>query len=667
MPTLWKPWRRRRSKQPQAPVSSSTAESGSIDLPPSLQEVNDDVEVVHKEGEGIVFLVVIQEHKPSAVDEVTVRAGLVVQLLYKDGTWLYVRDIEGHSGYVPASACCTMEQLREEHWKASSSDQHNRKPLPKRHGVHDLARPSSNLNCDTQPSTPAIVHLTADLQSSSQSPCSPASSNSNRRGDPHNRLVEIEILERPPPRSTVQSAPPQTFHPLHPLSFSKRMDKTGDHRKRNSPVSPHIQRHLDCSAPHNRNSSYQEAVSVTDETDGATGMTRPRPSHLPLSKGLAYDHLNRYQLDTVNRHKTLEALHTSSHESQCGEDDVFFPTVRKPLGIYRVIGNYLKAVPGEATVRKNEYVIAAGIGVGEWASIITSTGIEGLVPKSVLQRYAPNHCCTVSTQTELVIVAPSASSFSNAGHKGLFSVQEVPLPSRQRRRRRRREQHQAIQTDCALESLAYRQPQAWSNSNTLENSFWYENSISIPQLSTCRNPLPNGSSHTLESINDEEPFAPPNFSSSPHTLPHLQPPPSRCPPQASLPALLLDSLSSVSLTSSEEEAMPNKRAAPGRRKTQQSPTPEACVADSHSPHSVVLTAVRDFIPTSNQRKMLYLKRGDHVQLTPGSTKLQDGWLWAYHKSRHLYGYVPKSHMAHLHFNPYKHSGSPSSVNEATTV
>ena len=734
MPILWKPWRRRKQeqRQQQPPVVSSSATesaSGSIELPPSLQEVDEEED----DRSDIVFATVIQDFNRSAYDELSVRRGQMVQPLYNDGMWLYVRDIDCHCGYIPANFCSTLEEVKNIHWKTGDSGacRASRKVKPRQQSIHDLVRPtlhSSTSQRDSVPTTPAAAYLSSiqtsprnnRTTSNSLTGTQPSAAEPNSRQELtpgaggggiggvqlHNTSFNSPLLHH-------------MLHPLHPLSFAQRHDPTSDHQRRLTYSSEETDRPGNPLAysnnrVHGRNDSYQEAVVVDGTRNGySLGPTPPqitirrpsRPSHLPLCTTMhPYDHLESYQLDTHNK-TTTEGLPTSSRNSQCIDDDVFLPTANKPQGIFRALDEYHRHVQGEVSVKKNEYVIVMTLGTGEWAGVITSSGAEGVIPKSILQRYTPHHSLSsTGTQTELMIVAPAVFSIgtgSSADHsqstqQQVVSIREVPLTYRQRRRRRRRQSQAqqrtietAIQTDAPRNPSSvspppqsFLRPQAWgSNNGNLENSFWYENSISIPRLP--RNDC--SSSQSIPSINSLVGHN--NHCSEQNLVPNnhdpLPPAPSTqnctAPPHSLLESET-ESLSSISSVEGIRNGIDKiDQGTPKRGEGKEESdsfhpiVPASAVEDVHiNNHSstsnpaqmIMLTAMRKFIPSATQRNSLPLKPGDILQLSPGENKVQDGWIWAFHTGLEMHGFVPHSHMAYLYLTPNKRIRNPSSLDDA---
>jgi len=72
-------------------------------------------------------------------------------------------------------------------------------------------------------------------------------------------------------------------------------------------------------------------------------------------------------------------------------DDVFLPEAgKKPVGIFKCTKTCSPRFKGEITLQENEMVIVLDYGMGQWAWVLTAANSEGLVSKSVLERYRPD-------------------------------------------------------------------------------------------------------------------------------------------------------------------------------------------------------------------------------------------------------------------------------------
>ena len=145
------------------------------------------------------------------------------------------------------------------------------------------------------------------------------------------------------------------------------------------------------SVPIHRAASYQEAVLGEEErTLGATASIKPSE----IMEGVG-----RLQPDSdpgsSERRRGGERGRGRSDRldsTTSDTDDVFLPPgTKKPYGIFRCLKPYKQKFKGEISLEKDELVIVLDRGRGEWAWAITSNNTEGLIPKSVLRRYSPDH------------------------------------------------------------------------------------------------------------------------------------------------------------------------------------------------------------------------------------------------------------------------------------
>ncbi len=95
-------------------------------------------------------------------------------------------------------------------------------------------------------------------------------------------------------------------------------------------------------------------------------------------------------------------------------DDVFLPDENKPMGIYRSVRDHAPKFKGEIALRAEELVIVLDYGRGEWAWVITSSNIEGLIPKSALVRYK-HQPATAEISRGSGAVPPSSTRVQSGG------------------------------------------------------------------------------------------------------------------------------------------------------------------------------------------------------------------------------------------------------------
>ena len=67
------------------------------------------------------FAVVLQNFEASVSDELSVNRGQVVEMLYQDSNWVYVRNFDLSCGYIPLNFCYGMDQIISsgQHWNAN--------------------------------------------------------------------------------------------------------------------------------------------------------------------------------------------------------------------------------------------------------------------------------------------------------------------------------------------------------------------------------------------------------------------------------------------------------------------------------------------------------------------------------------------------------------------
>lgn len=74
------------------------------------------------------FAVVLQNFEASVSDELSVTRGQVVEMLYKDNDWIYVRNVDTQCGYIPLNFCYGMEQIiggGGQHWNDNEVQRSN--------------------------------------------------------------------------------------------------------------------------------------------------------------------------------------------------------------------------------------------------------------------------------------------------------------------------------------------------------------------------------------------------------------------------------------------------------------------------------------------------------------------------------------------------------------
>lgn len=609
MPLLWK---KRSHKVTVAPPVTNTRVIDN-NLTPS---------VIHK-GAGknesstnnnATFVFILKDFNVTLSDELPVLRGQIVQPLYNDGIWLYVKNVDGKCGFIPSEYTCSINDIKDR-WHSEKDRNECKKTKIVTEKLHQ-AKPisSSTLPCNTNT---GITHScetnggASISQHSSNSPITPQVI--KKRLSESSGIIELSSSPR-----NISNALPR-LHPLHPLSlthnsstYSKSKADTESTVSSSTPVTQPLSVHF-------RTQSYQEAVICAEEDPGGHSvgivpvrLHPSRPSNLPLH---FMHHSNNCFPETFTT-ATSVGLQTNTQDSHL--DDVFLPLLSKPVGIYKTMKRYDKTAPGEVSLQENEYLIVTELGCGEWASVITALGAEGIIPKSILVRYIPNigGVASLGTQTELIITGPSTTISVSSSRTQCESraVSQFRGPNSLQRRTA----EIAIQTDCVCSPLVM---DAWISPSQTVDDLWYENSMSIPQLTglglNCDSPsictLP-----TMNGLNQEYGVAPLAFHSSRQSLPQFS---AIHPVPCTLPTPL-----------EERRKLPCSPALPTNETNAKTQV-------------VVLTATKNFVPDIQERSCyLTLKKGDILHVDPVSNTVSGrGWIWVYHLNKNTYGFVPKSH------------------------
>ena len=621
---------------------------------------------------GAELLVVVKDFKGSNKKEMTVHRGQVVQRIYSCGTWLSVQNVDGQTGYIPSEVCCPKDEVEDSTWCELNKDQPNNSDSTD--GIYENIidtqeeRPKA-FPYNSMSSTPSVSLSNHSARSALQSTDTPHANGGPQRVPVRKisapSLGTLEISNSPPiPRYSIE----HILHPLHPLSITRSHmssdTQTSSCRRKHSSESDSVPPSTPAAQPlsaHNRNDSYLEAVIEEDNNrPNLPKITVRHPSRrplrpsdlpmLPIHRNLS-DRAQRMDTPLTSNGGTVTAQHMlESSQMSNLVDDVFLPTGPKPLGIFQVVKPYEKQAEGEVTVTQDEYVIVTDMEFGEWASIMTSSGTEGIVPKGILARYSPSAKTSVSigTQTELIIMAPvvhqqsstsSSSSASSRQDREVVCIRDIRRSSTPKKHGT----EMAVQTDYHM-SYPYPLDDFWDDSQM--DDPWYENSMSIPRLpsnsfytsdtpSICTLPSFNGRVH-------ERGVAPLAFHSSRQSLPQF-------------PMRRLNGLNGT-LTRRNPPSEPHTpRGLQGRTLKEQNDWPMSpglfsdfseFSGSPKSPQMIMLTAIKDYSPDIDGTDYLTLQKGDTLHLIPGNNAYK-GWLWVYHVRRRCYGYVPRSLTAYI--------------------
>ena len=374
-------------------------------------------------------------------------------------------------------------------------------------------------------------------------------------------------------------------------------------------VRPQVSRSL--SSREAVHSNYSEKLSTVglssdDRLDEATAATeRHSSSGSPGCSRKNCDCSKRPAASNRRRNK-LSRQYAVDYDSS---DDVFLPVAgeKKPFGIFRCLEGRRPTFKGEIALRKNELVIVLDYGRGQWAWVMTSHHVEGLVPKKLLTRYDSDRGtggvrqADATTQTELVVsggirqVASGASTETNTVR-----------------------QRSTASTASVTTNTARQVSSASSASGGKSASTSPLNTLTTPataQIEVAPSATEEGTwfsfEDTLERLTNQTSTPPANrrFPKSAPVTPVT--------PNDRQPRRLSDKT--------------DKRKSFSTR----------ALSDLTQRGTPALTAAKDYEPPENSSSCLALKKGD--VLTPQShMHYPKGWMWVWHSEQRRFGYVPNS-------------------------
>ncbi len=76
------------------------------------------------------FTVMLQDFNGAVLDELSAHRGQVLEALYTDKEWVYVRDIDGKCGYVPQTFCFALDTVNETAFQKNVSNSSHQRPRP---------------------------------------------------------------------------------------------------------------------------------------------------------------------------------------------------------------------------------------------------------------------------------------------------------------------------------------------------------------------------------------------------------------------------------------------------------------------------------------------------------------------------------------------------------
>lgn len=658
---------------------------------------------------GKKFAIVLQSFEATVLDELSVSRGQVVEKLYTDSDWIYVRNVDGKCGYIPHTFCYGMDQvITGQQWSSdegqrSSSQSPVMRARPKNLRVNTVATHQSGSqssvevhSTDAPPTTttpqPANSSLSQSrpppLRSSTPVPggtaermetpdSTPPLTRSNRRLSslqPSAELVAMDITD--------SAAVEEPRYVEHPSGKGVAVERTvTDEQTNRSTASTRVVvrrsmsmnegAQMSCrQRPPNvqridqiqRSISYQEAVLSAGEDHYVLVNDGRRTS---ATRWVHDDHMTMppQRSSPLNpRRQQGQFTHSLVPDSNCEgqsadfdpSDDVFLPEPKKPVGIFRCIQTYRPKYKGELSVREGELVILLEYGRGDWAWVLTSMNQEGLIPRQYLVRYNPR---------------------LGVGGVGMGVAS----------RRKHSSSNASTQTELVVDGGYIRHASGASSASAGATAYSGGSSSSVttpqttpPMTQRAKRPHHKKRSREKETSNGGEKCVASSavqaVQSSPQWFENLdslerRPRPTNlnCSIQTTPPLHHRRRPNNIATPQSVKSAdccLENRTPNPAVLLTPHpvksadyagSATAEAWFNSLSSTSSGVrsvsqagtLTALRDYSPPPNAKNCLRLSKGDVLNAQP-HMHYPKGWMWVWHQQQHSFGYVPQSHVGYTY-------------------
>ena len=368
------PWFSRKKKRKNKRVVVNTSKDDSVVTTASSQPL---------------FAVVVQRFEASVSDEVTVERGQVVESLFSQENWIYVRNVDGQCGYVPSNFCFPLDRLRMGLSTEKSNEVNQLRAHPRPTTIH-----VDNFECPTageegegvQEGEEDEVVNSPDSGISCSQPTS--STNMESVHSFHNSREGGE-------RRLAASRSHQQALPAVGEAESNNIDRTQSHTQL---ITRSSNRHGIFFNP-NSLPLLETATLPPVSSEQSERRHSPSPSPPPLPPVSPADFRQRRgqgSNEQLLAPQPPNAANANSEEAECRSnrssdgDDVFLPEAGKPVGIYQIAETYEPKFQGEMALQRDEIVVVMEVGKGEWVWAVGSENKEGLVPKSLLHKYRPD-------------------------------------------------------------------------------------------------------------------------------------------------------------------------------------------------------------------------------------------------------------------------------------
>lgn len=317
-----------------------------------------------------LFAVVVQNFEASVSDQLSVERGQVVESLFVQQNWIYIRNVNGQCGYVPSDFCFPLDKLR-----MGLSD--DKKDQVRQIRVHP--RPTTihvdTLERDEGGGEGAVGEGEEEEEEEEEVVNSPDSGISCSQQASSSNMESV-----------------QSFHTIRErlTAGSRNLEKSQNEEAGPSRGRTHV-RHKRFFDP-NISLPLLETVAVPQQQEGNCDVGHS-PSPPPLPPVNLADLRQRREGITSPQQLPTAAVsggHTEQQSPSSDTDDVFLPEAKKPVGIYQCAETYEPRFKGEMPLQRDEVVVVMEVGRGEWVWAVGTENKEGLVPKSLLHKYRPD-------------------------------------------------------------------------------------------------------------------------------------------------------------------------------------------------------------------------------------------------------------------------------------
>lgn len=246
------------------------------------------------------FAVVLQSFASSIGDELAVQRGQVVEVMYHDGDWTFVRNLDAGSGYVPKVYCLSMDKVKGDFNNTMMNHISGPLPRPRVINVDTLQRSGSSVNSVevhhvtstsgtgmpfSEPTDTSASRTSSSSQAIYEVPKSPAQRYSCSQPTPEVSSQVTPSTRAPslPPRSVCAPSPAEMQRQWAPSSASAHRPGFLPGCRQSNPFNMAAQGTP--GAPPNQQSPVLRRSASQRSTPGKQAGNRSSPSSLPPQSG----------------------------------------------------------------------------------------------------------------------------------------------------------------------------------------------------------------------------------------------------------------------------------------------------------------------------------------------------------------------------------------------